>query len=142
MIDPQSWSTDPKKNIKPIDLHAPTSPQVAFSPKDLYPDAEIVSSLAALTQQILRGELAEEENWLRKSSIPLIDEGYRVGELVYIIRTDRFWHAGRPIRGLLPSKDVHPLILMARRKWRKWFPYRLPNGKMFDRIAHEELPLK
>lgn len=141
MIDPQQWSPEPKKNLVPVDLHAPAEVK-GYSMKELMPDAEIVSSLNALTNQILRGKMAEEENWLRKFSIPLIDEGYRIEELVYIIRSDRFWHEGRPVRALLPSKDINPLKLLIRRAWRRYFPYRLPNGQLYKKISREELPLK
>lgn len=141
MIDPQQWSPEPKKNLVPVDLHAPAEVK-AYSMKEFMPDAEIVSSLNALTNQILRGKMAEEENWLRKFSIPLIDEGYRIEELVYIIRSDRFWREERPIRALLPSKDINPLKLLIRRAWRRYFPYRLPNGQLYKKISREELPLK
>lgn len=138
--EPKNWSTDPKRNIVPIDLHAPT-PVKGYKMKDLYPDAEVVSSLNKLTNQFLQSEMAEEENWIRKFSIPLIDEGYRIEELVYILRSDRLWRAGRPIRALLPSKDINPLKLLIRRAWRRFIPYRLPNGQLFNKISREELPV-
>lgn len=115
---------------------------IRFRPEDLYPDAEVVTELSRLTNEILRGQSCEEETWLRKTSIPLIQEGYRIDELVFIIRSDRFWHSGAPVRALLPRKEVSPLVLMIRKEWRKWFPYRLPNGQLYTKISREDVSLQ
>lgn len=114
----------------------------SFDPKELYPDAEVVSELNALTAKILNQQWTEEEAWLRRVSVPLIDEGYRLGELTFIISTDRFWRKGKPLRALLPSKDINPLVLAARRWWRKYFPYRLPNGTLYSTVSKEEVVIK
>lgn len=131
-IDPRTVKiNDPFPAFKP-----------SFSPKELYPDAEVVSELNALTAKILNQQWTEEEAWLRRVSVPLIDEGYRLGELTFIISTDRFWRKDKPLRALLPRKDVNPLVLMVRRQWRRWFPYRLPNGQLYSKIACEEVKLR
>lgn len=141
MIDPQQWNSEPKKDIVPVDLHAPADIK-GYSMKELMPDPEVVTSLQNLTRKILEEENVEMENWLRRVSIPLIDEGYRFGELELIISSNRYWRQDRPLRILLPRKDVNPLLLMIRRVWRRYFPYRLPDGQLFKKISREVVTVK
>jgi len=73
------------------------------------------------------------EAWLQRMVPPLIAEGYRLSELEMIESHTKFRH-GEPMRMLLPRKSIFEGTLIARRLWRRWFPYQLPKS-LSDRIS-------
>lgn len=133
--------TDKNRTVK-INDDYPAYSGKTYSAKDLMPDPEIVTELNRMLGERIKSEMAEQENWLRCVSIPLIQEGYRLEELELIISSDRHWRQGKPLRILLPAKDVGIVRLWGRRQWRHAFPYRLPNGQIYDKIVREVVTLK
>lgn len=73
------------------------------------------------------------EAWLQRMVPPLIAEGYRLSELEMIESHTKFRH-GEPMRMLLPRKSIFEGTLIARRLWRRRFPYQLPKA-LSDRIS-------
>ena len=80
-------------------------------------------------EEQLRAELEREESFCREYAPPLIACGYRWDEIE--LQIERKWmHPSMDVLhiGVPTHKRLSPEVLFLRRLWRKFFPYKMPEG--------------